>query len=850
MQYCIYFIKELLAGMIRKWLVWRLFLAAFVVSGFVGAFAQAAPESNEPAVGGQANEEAPQDASASKEEGAAEPSATERSALPLAAETPIPSAKELLNGELRDWVILTDGRLLITKPVFPRPNTLEKMEQERLAILNDRSVRYSDEGRERLGDLNWLNIFLPSDPSSKDAADGRRSVAKEFRIDVDDIEKIVHHEGLMLRRAKLLIKEGKSPEAFELLLVVARRSPEWPGLASARTQMVLTDARRYLDEGQFDRALAMIASLYEDDPPATGAKKLLGQTADAMISKAIETKNGRKARFGLKRIRQIDSDHPAVSQWTDKLAEQARALRGQAEQAASQGEDARAAALIQRAAEVWPTLGGLQPVHARLTKEYQVLRVGVPQLAPKSPWALSTTAGRRVARLLHADLFELDQFTTLPSYRGVYLERWEPTDLGRRAHLELRSTLPSWTSRSALTASRLVDLLGDRFRPGSGAYDARFASIVAAVRLEGPYELEVEFSRIPKQIEAILAFGNPISPQLPDEVAKTFARFEETARTSTSVTYKRAQIRPAESPPLLDEIIEIAFGRYEEAIQALDRGVVRMLVNVPVWDIPRLRQDERYIVTPMAVPHTHLIQFHPESKPLQSAELRRALARSTFPRELLTLVAGEGTEDMGRLVTAPYPSTHLGYDSLVKPRPSDFSLAMVLVLAARQELGRDIPPLVFAIPPAEPARSAAKKLAAGWERIGLKIDVVEFQEISASSSWDLAYRVLSLPDPVQSLAPLITLDPAVKVASLADLPGWLRQRLLDLERSSDAATTQAILLDLHRLLAADVRCIPLFEIDQFIVSRGVIGGLPRRPVAVYQHAEHWRLPQDYPESAP
>ena len=102
-------------------------------------------------------------------------------------------------------------------------------------------------------------------------------------------------------------------------------------------------------------------------------------------------------------------------------------------------------------------------------------------------------------------------------------------------------------------------------------------------------------------------------------------------------------------------------------------------------------------------------------------------------------------------------------------------------------------------------------------------------------------RMVELPGPAMV---------ATEMESLAILPDWLRQRLIDLERASDAASTQVILLDLHRQLAADARCLPLFEVEPVVVSRGPIPGMPEQPVTIYQDFERWRLPQDYPDAAP
>src|SRR5687768_4931744 len=63
----------------------------------------------------------------------AQPEAT----LPRLEEVPLPETEALLSDTRRDWVVLQDGRVLIVEPVFPRPNTLAKIDAERDALLAD-----------------------------------------------------------------------------------------------------------------------------------------------------------------------------------------------------------------------------------------------------------------------------------------------------------------------------------------------------------------------------------------------------------------------------------------------------------------------------------------------------------------------------------------------------------------------------------------------------------------------------------------------------------------------------------------------------------------------------------------
>jgi ABC-type transport system substrate-binding protein len=759
--------------------------------------------------------------------------------LPRLEEMQLPETEALLSGPRRDWVVLKDGRVLVVEPVFPRPNTLAKIQAERDAIMADSKKRFSPEGRQRLNDLLKMPIFLPGPEAST-----------EYQIDVSDVQEVIHHEDLMLRRADRLIDEGETRKAFELLFVVARRDPTWPGLDERQVKLTAADVSHQLEDGSAERALALIESLYEHKPVPDVADNLLESAAAKLIGDAIDAQDYRQARFDLARVRQVDPRNRAIATWTQRLTDLATSLQADAERAAAAGDAALAATTIDRAAWAWPKLDSLRPVHARLTSRYQRLLVGVPSVASAGPLTIPTEADARVKRLTTAGLFEIDGFAGAPAYRSVYFERWEPTDLGRRARFELRQSLPSWAARPPLTALDVVALLSHRLQPGDPAYDARFADLVETLRVLGPYQFEVDFHRSPLRAESVLARTRFEQSPEESDAANPFRRFVETARDATSVTYRRASEEPEGAERHLAEVVEIAYPSYEKAIQAFDRGEVRMLTDVPAWDVPRLREDKRVVVTKSALPTTHLLLFHPDSQPLKSSELRRAIALSSNAEDLLRIVVGAGADLTGRLVTAPYPSTHFGYDPLVEPRHPDLPLSLALRLAAEKGFGGNLPELIFAAPAEAPLRQCAETLAKTWNRIGIPVRLTTFEELGPGGHWDIAFRAITVPDPVSSLAPLITMDPSVSMSSLADLPDWLRQRLIDLERAGDAATSQAVLIDLHRLLYADLRCVPLFEVDRFTVTRGAILGMPDKPIAVYEGAERWALPADYPEATP
>jgi hypothetical protein len=103
-----------------------------------------------------------------------------------------------------------------------------------------------------------------------------------------------------------------------------------------------------------------------------------------------------------------------------------------------------------------------------------------------------------------------------------------------------------------------------------------------------------------------------------------------------------------------------------------------------------------------------------------------------------------------------------------------------------------------------------------------------------------------MTEPMMELWPLLSLDTVARVQSIRYLPDWLRQGLIDLDRVADWATTVASLQELHRELAETAQLIPLWEIDDALVFRKTLRGIPEAPLHPYHDVELWISEPWYP----
>ena len=202
--------------------------------------------------------------------GLAQKNDNEDEPLPLLDEMEYPTAAQLLTEQPVDWLILKpDNRVLIVRPVSPRPDTLAKMaeNQEALKSAATRPKRESgesaDEYRDRIAKLldesENLVVALP-DVVAATRSDG----ADEYTLNAKrNIERIIYHEDLMLKRADIQMNDGELEKAFEMLLVLQRREPGWPGYTERRNRLVFEEAKKRLRNDDLEAALAFFEELYE-----------------------------------------------------------------------------------------------------------------------------------------------------------------------------------------------------------------------------------------------------------------------------------------------------------------------------------------------------------------------------------------------------------------------------------------------------------------------------------------------------------------------------------------------------------------------------------------------------------
>jgi tetratricopeptide (TPR) repeat protein len=771
----------------------------------------------------------------------------------------LPSFSRLMQGPPIDWIVLTNFKVLEVEPLYPRPGTIDDL-KERIKQMMRKGGKSADPDFDRRKRLAMYNLPVT-------LLEGEE---REYKLHIRYIREIIYYEDLMLRRIDKLLDEKQVRQAYELLVALDQRQETWPGVGSRRERLQFVEAQVQFESQRFEQALALLEALYERNATYPGLDEQMGTVFDRLIETAHANDDPRQARFFLKRLARRIPGHKLALAWTNRIMQHSRDLLARGVAAESAGQLEAALDLTEQAIRMWPELPELLPVYNRLANRWQRLFVGVvsfPVAADddqgERPVVVSF-AERRYRQLTETPLFQPARVSDkIARYQTRFFQDWDPADLGHSVVFRLKTFHAAGLSQPMLTAAGLADALSDRLNPSSGDFDARLAAAIAGLSVRGPFELAVQFRQVPLRPEALFAFPYR-RPAIASAIAATAAGEGSAGASATfAATYPferresgkpdRALYRRTVPEPErrtdrhVAEVIETRYESHEKAIQGLLRGEVSLLPHVPVSTIKSFSGRNEFFTLPYGLPTTHLLQFHPNSRVLQSRALRRGLIYALDRRRILEEVfLSEPAGGLGRQISAPWPTGSYAYSRFILPHPFDQTLAFSLARTAEKELGEKLPPLRLWIPDDPEVRQSAARIVESWNRIGVQTTLIPADSGTPAPSlhspdWDVAYRTEMVAEPLVELWPLLALTPSTETATLSYLPTWLRHDLLALDRIGDWRSAEDLLHKLHRQLWAEVHLIPLWEIDSHFVVRKNVRNIPERPLFPYQGIEHWKV---------
>ncbi len=818
--------------------------------------------------------------------------------LPKYSEMELPSAEELLRAKPFDWVVLKTQEVLIVEPVGPRPDTLARLTSEYERYLLKGKAGFLG-GDERLKERRQQFLRLPItliDPGQDQDPD--------YLLETKMVQRIEYFEDLVLRRTNLLIDEGMTSLAYDLLMFVDRRHREnnvritdayqalrreeaaaataedeqaryvvsdplplklaktWPKFDEIYQRLLFTDAGQRSARGDHEGALRLLEDLWDRNSVYPALSDFYGKVIDNLVTELVERTDYRQVRFFLGRLAARDAQHPIGLKWRGELIARTTGLITEAKSATAQGDAAKGARLIDFAARVWPDTPGLKDAHRELNDRHQSVRLGVLRLpgeATKYPFETSADSAAKNLKLQPLfDPIRVDERGV--RYRSTILESWEPMDLGRQVQFSLRLNRQDWEARPVITSADILGELAAKIDPNSSSSDERLASIIENVEIQSPSQFMIHFRRLPLRLEALFQFPvslvdwRTLNPDIPAGAIATAGRqrFYEHNRNENQVVYRRVRSQPATTKARnVDEIVEVRYESWERALQGLLRGEIVGIPHVNFQDLKNLQDDPRFFVLPYALPSSHLIVFNPNSAQLKDSQLRRALSLALPRNELIEKsITSDFNGRFVRVTATPFPTVSYGHNRMLEPTPYDAQRSATLAMTAKKQLGGKLHVLRLACPPDADIRKTAASMIEHWKRVGVTVQLIDDAGDSSDADWDMAYRMTRIIEPVTELWPLMTLNSDTRVETLTPLPDRVRRQLLDLERTNDWTSATKLLHRIESELLIETRYIPLWEVDEFFVTRRHLIGLPPRLMHPFQDVERWTLQSWYPQENP
>ncbi|MEM6331329.1 MAG: ABC transporter substrate-binding protein, partial [Planctomycetota bacterium] len=693
---------------------------------------------------------------------------------------------------------------------------------------------------------------------------------------IELFEQILLAEGVKLTRAK------KYDQAFDFFQRLHRTHPSTPGLPEATSTYLQGNAKVAFEAGQFDRALAILASLYERQPNAEGLAGAVDAVAGKIIQGHLDAGGLRTARTVLdvveKRFAELSLSVTGErrgrfqQQADERVADGARAFR------AKQYRRARAAA--NQALSIWPS-------HKRAAQLLGLVQRAQPTVVVGVRTAATLPLRQRVdsPASIRAGFLAAQTLTRITDYSpegGVYASPVGIVGLDATGR-ELSLTVLDYPRDSAAAyaaPARVARWLLKAATPQERAYRPAIARVLGGVLTPEPDLLVVELARTHVRPEALLSDVGLDECGLPAPFGAFGARRPEGEENQSLLALEARSQASA-----ITNIDEVAIQADDDAIAKLLSGEVDLLDRVAPWQLPTLRSDDRIQIGRYRLPTVHVLIPHNAAEKaagaaaqrlLDSREFRRALCYGLDRERILDelILAGARMPEY-QVVSGPFPAgmslsdgVRYGYNDAVKPRPYEPRLAALLanvgwsntVAAERQDKRQDegksaeaeggdaeeaaeeplppLPKLRLAHDSDPIARTACQAIQMQLAPLGIKIELIELpaaELLAGGGGYDLRYAELATWEPAVDAKRVLGPD---GVAGRCSDPMFEALKQLDEARNWREAV--ASLADIHELAAGDLPVIPLWQTANFYAARREVSGLPPSTIHLYQSIADWR----------
>ncbi|WP_161602206.1 ABC transporter substrate-binding protein [Tautonia marina] len=761
----------------------------------------------------------------------------------------IPANRDLLRDPPFDRLTLIDGTILFVDPVSPRP--LPDKEELRAAESKE-SPRF-----ERVGGL----LVSKAPELNRDPSDNaivirtQEDEPRDYYVKITSIQSADYFDDILLAEALRRAQSNDFDRAFELVLAVRSRDPNWRGLRETADRIIFLEGQHALDRGQVDDGLRLLGQLHDRAPETPNLKPLLAKGYAGRIESAIEQGAYALGRRVLTELRNLTPEAPEVARMEQRFISLAQRLAEEADRLEGPDRVERLADALR----VWPNDEAIAARYQEAFLQFPVLDVAVLDVPRRPGPFLECPADTRVMSLLYRPILaeSSEQATRgeLPDQLAAELTIGE---IGRRLELRIKKGI-TWNDGSrSINAIDVARTLTDRALPSTLGYDARWADLLTRVRPIDDTTLEVTLKRTPLDPAAWLLLpagpahagrdGLVWTPSGPRPIGSGLFTLGPLTRSTARID--RAD-RLEEGTPSLARINERRYEPPTDPVAALRRGEVTLLESVPHDRVRELENDPEIQIGRYRAPRMHWIALDGRNPLLRNRSLRRGLSFAINREELLQeRILRAPLDETSIPSDGPFPAGSATDDPEVSPLTHDPLLAKMLVRAAKQEMGIDAIELTLAYPSIPSARAVVSKLVDAFADAGVVLNPVERPqsdletELRQGARFDLAYRVASISNPMLEIGPVLC--PGYSAPPQADGLGALAsarmlQLLLRLEQVQDLPSAREQLLLIDRETRDELPILPLWQLKEQFAWRTRLTGPSHEVDELYEGIESWTI---------
>src|SRR5690606_36667660 len=176
-----------------------------------------------------------------------------------------------------------------------------------------------------------------------------------------------------------LTAEGEFDEAFGYYAHLLKVAPQTRNLDQTINSYLQANAMEAFKQGQFDRALAILGSLYQRSPGVTNMARAVDTVVDKIIEQYWDDRNFHAARLTLDVATRSFDGLPltVVDKWTKRFENTAKEQLAEANRLTNEKEYLAARISVKQAIAVWPNIQGAEELLNRIQREHPIVRVGV-----------------------------------------------------------------------------------------------------------------------------------------------------------------------------------------------------------------------------------------------------------------------------------------------------------------------------------------------------------------------------------------------------------------------------------------------------------------------------------------